>query len=518
LRTVGVSGTLRPRMNRRLIVGLLVTAVLIAALAVWRFMPDGPAPKPIPAPVREVFHPAKPLQIEVQTVTAADGPATDAPAWIARELHHMVGRGKMKLAPLEGDLPIDAARATPAAFTLRVTLQDEGARAELALIAPDRVVDRRQYIELAKASQLATMQSLARQLPIFLSAPGGTADWSATLGTTDAAAYEALLRSSDALFGPSSTGFTSPPAPDSSAVLNVEHLEALVRRHRGFTRARALLALGYLSVGGEDQASLTKLAETAAERALTADAELTDAQAALGIVRLRRGEWTAAQEHFEAALALDASSFAALEGLGCLLMDVGHVAAALRIAARATALQPGNRGALQCATYARIATQTPRPNSENEPAATARIDAAMLLLRGDRSGAESVLRASNASSDELIRSVIDASGSKDKIPEALQIVTRSADDESIDAEAELLYGIALRRPDFVFNRMLRLAKQDEAVPLRLLWLPQTDFLRKHRRFRDVVSAAALTPYWQDHGLPDICKAEPKTHGCALKSK
>jgi hypothetical protein len=113
---------------------------------------------------------------------------------------------------------------------------------------------------------------------------------------------------------------------------------------------------------------------------------------------------------------------------------------------------------------------------------------------------------------------LDASTTRDHVPQALQVITRSAEDESIDAESAMLFGTALRRPDFVFNRMLRLAKQNEAVPLRLLWLPQTDFLRKHTRFKEVVSVASLTTYWQDHGVADVCAAEPKVHGCAVKPK
>lgn len=492
-------------------------AAVLAALAIWNFIPKTPTPAPVPAPAREAFHPAKPLRIELNAAAAPDATASEAPAWLARELHYMLGRGKMKLAAPDSD-GSSASTVASAASTLRITLRDSGARAELALIAPDRVVERRANIELAKDSQLATIRSFAHHLPSFLKAPSASADWSFSPGTTDAAAYEAFLQSNDALFAPHATGFTSPPSLQPETVLTVERLETLVRRHRQFTRARAVLALGYLNIGGEDLASLTKLAEIAAERALAADAGLADAHAALGVVRLRRAEWAAAQEHFDAALTIDASSVPALEGLGCLLMDVGQAVKALPIATLAGVLQPGNRGARQCMAYARIATRSNQTGNAEEPADTARIRATMLLLAGDRAGAERLLRASNASSDELIRSVIDASGSKQLIPAALQVVTRSADEEIIDAETELLYGIALRRPDFVFNRMLRLMRQNEAVPLRLLWLPETDFLRKQRRFKEVVSAAALPGYWQDHGLPDICKAEPKTHGCGLTSK
>jgi Tfp pilus assembly protein PilF len=301
-------------------------------------------------------------------------------------------------------------------------------------------------------------------------------------------------------------------------VLNLERIETLARRQRNFARARSLLSIAYLSVGGQDQASLTKLAETAAERALTADSQLADAHAALGIVRLRRMDWTAAREHFDAALAVDANSLPALEGLACLFMDVGHTKAALPIATRIAALQPGNRGARQCATYASIASNRQAAAQTNESIDVARIRASVLLLAGDRAAAEALLKTGDPKSTELIDAVLHASTTSEGVPNALQAITRSADDELIDAETEMLFGTALRRPDFVFNRMLRLTKQNEAVPLRLLWLPQTEFLRKHRRFKEVVSAASLTTYWQDHGAPDICAAEPKVQGCAVKAK
>jgi tetratricopeptide (TPR) repeat protein len=499
-------------MNRWRIAGLVLLAALLAWFAVRSLMPEAPPPPP-PEPVRETFHPAKPLHLEVRT--AADPEALPAELrWLDRELRHLLARGKMNVAPIGG---VDADAGSAAApYTLRVTLSDDHTRAQVELVAPDRIVDKRADVALSDESQLATLQTFAQHLPSFLSAPGGTADWTAAPGTTDAAAYGEFLRAGDALLGPDGTGFTAPAPSGGEAAQRLEQLERLARRQRQFARARALLSLAYLSVGGEDEASLTKLAETAAERALALDAALADAQAALGIVRLRRMEWTAAQEHFDAALELDANSIPALEGLGCLLMDVGHVRAALPVALRSVALQPGNRGARECATYARIATGAETASLETESADTARIHAVMSLLAGDRAGAEALLRSGAAIDDGLARIIIEASGSKDRIPEALQAVTTSADDEAIDAETEILFGVALRRPDFVFNRMLRLAKQDEAVPLRVLWLPQTEFLRKHRRFREVVSTATLTTYWQDHGRPDVCESEPKVPGCAVK--
>jgi tetratricopeptide (TPR) repeat protein len=507
-------------MKRLRIVGVIVVAVLAAWLVVRSCTPEPPTPPPTPVPEREAFHASKPLRVEVVPATAEAAALGEQP-WLLRELRFMLARGRMKVAPL-GPSPAEVQASTVLPFTLRVALNVDGTQADLALVAPDGVVERTDELALSKDSQLATMQSLGQRLPSFLGAPTTAGDWAAAMGTSDPAAYDAFLRASDELLGPTAAGFSAPPPASQDDALTLERVETLSRRHRNFPRARALLALGYLSVGGEDQASLTKLAETAAERALAADARLADAQAALGIVRLRRMEWAAAQEHFEAALELDASSLPALEGLGCLLMDVGRARAALPIATRVASLQPGNSGARQCATYAQIATQAATQAEakikDDEPADTARIHASVLLLAGDRAAAENSLRASRAASDELIESVIDASIDKARIPEALQVITRNADDEAIDPATEMLFGAALRRPDFVFNRMLRLAKQNEAVPLRVLWLPQTDFLRKHRRFKEVVSAASLTTYWQDNGLPDICEAEPKVNGCALKQK
>ena len=92
-------------------------------------------------------------------------------------------------------------------------------------------------------------------------------------------------------------------------------------------------------------------------------------------------------------------------------------------------------------------------------------------------------------------------------------MTRAANDDQIDSSTEILCGAALRQPEFVFNRITRLQRQGASAPLRILWLPQTLFLREHARFDNVISAAGLPAFWQEHGAPDICTAEPKTYGC-----
>lgn len=510
------SGNLRPAMHRLRVTGLLLLVALIVWLAVRSCTPGSQQSAPVQPPPREVFHASKPLRVEL-TQTANDASAMPID-WLERELRYVLTRGKMKLAAF-GDGPADAGPKAAATkpFTLRVAMEPDS-HATLSLIAPDQVVERSERVALDAQSHLSLLQSLVDRLPPFLGAPTGNTPWKSLLGTNDAPVYEAYVDASRVLLQAQASGFTAPPEPTQETVHNVERLEKLARKNRDFARARSLLALAYLSVGGEDEDSLTKLAETAADRALTLDAQLADAHAVLGIVRLRRMGWSAAQEHFERALELDPSSVPALEGLGCLLMDTGHAREALPIATRAANLQPGNRGARQCARYAQIANGSLPEATEPEPFDVAKIRAAMLLLAGDRPKADAVLREDAKTPADLIQAVIAASDTKERTPEALQMITRTADEETIDAETELLFGTALRRPDFVFNRMLRLAKQNEAIPLRLLWLPQTDFLRKQRRFKEVVSAAALTTYWQDHGPPDICAKEPKVNGCAVKAK
>src|SRR5690606_7936583 len=124
-------------------------------------------------------------------------------------------------------------------------------------------------------------------------------------------------------------------------------------------RAWGSLAAGYLSLGSEDEASLSQLAESSAERALILDEGIADAHAALGLVHLRRTEWLAARERFQRALTLDAQTAAALEGLACLLVDAGRYKEAAPFGAQAVALQPQNNGANECFAYTLTTTEPP---------------------------------------------------------------------------------------------------------------------------------------------------------------
>jgi hypothetical protein len=46
-------------------------------------------------------------------------------------------------------------------------------------------------------------------------------------------------------------------------------------------------------------------------------------------------------------------------------------------------------------------------------------------------------------------------------------------------------------------------------------MPQTQFLRQHARFEQIVSAAGLPAFWQEQGTADVCTAEPALYGCKV---
>jgi tetratricopeptide (TPR) repeat protein len=489
-------------MNRWRILGLVVLALLAASLLAWWLKPAPPPPPPPQLPAREVFHSSKPLRIEV----ASSRPAAEA-AWLDYELRHLLNRGRMRVAAVD-----DVASA----FTLRVSLDSDADGTTLALLAPDGVLEREEKLQLPRESRLATLGALAERLPQFLGAQAGSANWVTLIGTDDANAYDVYVADALELLGPNGQGLTrSVPVPNARSI---ERLETLARHQPRFARARAALAIAYLSLGGQDQSSLAQLAKASAERALAADDEVAEAHAALGLVHMRRGDWTTAREQFDRALALDANSAAALEGSGCLLVDAGRYAAARPLIEHAVQLQPRNVGAGECLAYLDAGAGKIVAGDHKPPSAVARVQALAAILASDVGTARQVLRASSSDEDfrEWAEPLLQAASDRARIPDALQSVTRAASDGHIDAATEILCGAALRRAEFVFNRMARLQRERESVPLRMLWMPQTAFLRRHARFEQVVGAAGLPAFWQEYGPPDACQAEPKIYGCKTR--
>ena len=507
LRGLRAVGNLR-RVNNRRIIGLVLVALLATWLIVRGCTPEQEEAPPPPPPAREQFHASKPLRVEVIATRTVEGKALDA-EWLEPELRRLLLRGQMQVAPLGPRQSADNE------FLLRVAVSHDAKQASLALVAPDQVLEREETVDLQAPERLDIARTLAVELPKFLGAPRVIADWTTLLGTSDVRAYETFTRAASDILGPDSRGFTRPPsAPARTRTL--ERLERLARSQPRFARARALLALGYLSLGGEDEASLTQLAAVTAERAVGVEPEVADARAALGLAALRRAEWIAARDHFEAALGLDVNNAPALEGLGCLLADAGLYAEAQPIAERAVALQPRSVGANECLAYVAEDASVQLPNS----ASAAAVSALKLILDGDRQGAEGLLRDPARTEQFAIWAppLLRALASPRQVPDALRAITRAASDDQIDASTEILCGAALKQADFVLNRMARLQRHNAHTPLRVLWLGQTAFLRKHVRFEDVISAAGLPAFWQEHGAPDICASEPGTYGCSLRKE
>lgn len=478
---------------------------MLAALVSWPILrscsPEPPEPTIPPEPVREEFHASKPLRLELKS----DAPNADL-AWLRYELNHLLTRGKMHMTSVSTD------PAEPKVFTLRVSMNEDGQQATLALIDPDEVTDRQISLPLPNDSRLATMSEFASALPRFLNAAHTTGDWKALLGTEDAKAYDTFLGTSLEWSGPDSSGFTQ-PATEPRRARSVERLESLIRSQPKFARAWGSLAAGYLSLGGEDETSLTQLAESSAEHALTLDEGIADAHAALGLVHLRRNEWVAAREQFERALTLDAQTAAALEGLACLLVDAGRYKEASPFGAQAVALQPQSNGANECFAYT-LTTTKPPSAIEAVPSTVQALEA---MLAGHNDSARDILRASVSSQDfsRWAEPLLRAADNRRHIPQALQAVTLAASEQQIDPATEILCGAALKQPDFVFNRMSRLQRQGERLPLRVLWMPQTQFLRQHSRFEQIVSAAGLPAFWQEQGTADVCADEPALYGCKV---
>lgn len=478
---------------------------MLAALVSWPILrswtPEPPEPTIPPPPVREEFHASKPLRLELNSVA----PDADL-AWLRYELNHLLARGKMHMTSVSTD------PAEPKVFTLRVSMNEDGQQATLALVAPDDVVDRRITLTLPTQSRLATMSAFATALPDFLNAAHATGDWKTLLGTGDPKAYDTFIGTTLEWSGPVSSGFTQ-PASEPRRARSVEQLESLIRAHPKFARAWGSLATGYLSLGSEDEASLSKLAENTAEHALTLDPDIADAHAALGLVHLRRNEWVAARERFQRALTLDVQTVAALEGLACLLVDAGRYEEAAPFGARAVALQPQNNGANECFAYTLTTTEPPAAIQ----AVPSTVQALEALLAGENESARAILRAALSSRDfkRWAEPLLHAAENRRRIPQALQAITLAASEQQIDPGTEILCGAALKQPDFVFNRMSRLQRQGVRLPLRVLWMPPTGFLRQHPRFEQIVSAAGLPAFWQEQGTPDVCADEPALYGCKL---
>jgi tetratricopeptide (TPR) repeat protein len=474
----------------------------------WSLLPERkerPAPTE-PAVPRVPYGPDQPLAFEV-SANEGDAQVARVASWLRDEWGHWFAR-----AP-EIRHARNPAHPDQRPFVLQARLLlPEKPELQLRLVAPDGFIEREKTIPTQDIG-LPFALTLTREIPRFL---GLATDWTAVLGTSDPEAYDTVVRARDSLR-------TSPPSTSTGSaaqrlVADIDALEKVTRRDPQYARAWSTLALAYAHMEGEDSSSLDTLAVAAAERAVTLDPKAAEAHAVRGLVQYQRGQWLAAHTHLQQALQLEPDSAAALTALACLLVDAGRQAEALPIAERAVATAPANARAHECLTYARIATGHTVASNEATalPFAAARLVATIQILDGDVAAARQTYEAALTREQlpaQWLDAFLNAAVDRGQIVRALREITSAASAGQLDSTTEILAGVALKRADFVLNRLLRLQHANEHPPLRVLWLPQTVNLRKHGSFDDVLRKSNLTTFWSRHGKPDVCAQEPRIAPC-----
>jgi hypothetical protein len=379
------------------------------------------------------------------------------------------------------------------------------------------MIERTEAISFPETSRISIVKKLTNGLLAFV---GSKSNANVELALDfDAASFDALTEAMDEISGPNSRGFTEVGDKLTHAA-SVSKLERVAKQHAKNPRALSALALGYLSVGGPDHQSLLDLAEERAQQALSLNQKFSDVHAALGIAALRRNQWVSARESLDRALALNPNSLPTLEGLACIFADVGQLRQAAEFAQRALALHPQNVGAQDCLSYTGSITTRFESLTVTQKANAALVAATVALLNKDYAQARDLL--TNGLREPAMRSwgesLLDAAQHPAHVSRALQSITEAALEHQIESSQVLLAGLALRKSDFVFNRLARLRAEHEPDPTRILWLMQADFLRTQSRFERVVTEAELPAYWHEYGRPDVCKAEPTVYGCGELTK
>lgn len=490
-------------MNRRRIVGLLLLACIAVLLAIRGCLPNARAPEPPPAPPRPAFDRSQAFEFAVKSTDQQNV------QWLERELTSLLSLAGLPIAPRH-------AGAQPHQFVVQVLCGSSSA--QLQLIAPDQIVDRQQSLKLTAPSRLQIAQQLLTPLLTFIGAKtNSNVD---TALDFEPATFDTLTQAMDELLGDASRGFTDVGDKVTHAAA-IAKLERIAKQHAKNPRALGALALGYLSVGGPDHQSLLDLAEQTAQRALAISQSFADAHAALGLVAFRRNQWVSARESFDRALNSNSNDLPALEGLACLSANTGQMKEAQSYAERALAIHPQNVGARDCLSYTQPSNATePMPITSAQKLNAAIVSATVAILSRDSATARQWLSSVLASSEMKSWGdpLLDAAQNPARVSSALRDITEDALDGRISSSHVLLAGIALRKSDFVFNRLARLRVEHEPEPLRMLWLPQASFLRKSTRFERVVSDVELPAYWHEYGRPDICDVETAVYGCGTQQK
>lgn len=485
----------------------LAMLILIAAVLVWawsRLPVHTVRPSSTSATPRAAFDGSQPLRLAVPDAAAGD--AARVQRWLRDELDEWLAhepRLRYSRAPL--------AQGT-VFFTLAVQPSPDG-QLRLRLIGVDGHVERERSVP-SQSIGLPFARSLAEAVSQVLALKD---DLQAHIGTSNPEHYGVVTQAREHL-REAPDGSLAPAQLKQRRVADIDALERVTKQDKKYERAWSTLAVAYLHMQGEDSASLDSLALNAADKAIALDTKAAEAQAVRGYVQYRRGQWLGAHEQLVLALQLQPTSRLALTGLACLLVDAGLSSEALALAERAAKAAPTDGDARECLVYARAATHAAlvQPNEPELPLSAARVVATVQMLEGDLANARTTYESAIAREHRQapwLPALLEAASDRTHSVSALRSITAAASEDQVDASTEMLAGLALKRSDFVFNRLLRLQKSGQFTPLRMLWLPQATSLRKHPRFDDVLSASNLATFWARHGKPDVCAHEPRIVAC-----
>jgi eukaryotic-like serine/threonine-protein kinase len=152
-------------------------------------------------------------------------------------------------------------------------------------------------------------------------------------GTTDAEAYELYLKGR----------YYWHERGAANVARSIEYFQQAIARDPTFARAYAGLAFAYDVYGvyvPDPSDSLTPLVKASAQRAVTLDSTLADAQTAMAIARERDNHLREAESHYRSAIAAEPSNDFVHHTFGMMLVNVGRTDEAIAELRKATQLDP----------------------------------------------------------------------------------------------------------------------------------------------------------------------------------
>jgi adenylate cyclase len=327
--------------------------------------------------------------------------------------------------------------------------------------------------------------------------------------TVDAASYDDFLRARALLRAPTISSVTE------AARL----LEQVVARDPEFAPAWAQLSLAYIrgsvfhpavfSTALDQSRAIIETnlpkAEAAAQRALQLDAKSSDGHIALGYLQALRGRFSAAEDLYTRALALDGDHGEALYLYSVLLADMGYVKRALPMRQRLSALEPF------VPLFTRLTATIMWVGGQTDEA----IDLLQRVPEGFAAIRLAHIYGTQGRYDEAADLVL--SRSTTYLPGVAEAASRllrtaptvAASPETLPRLGEYLdfvylaVGAPSRVLDFHEDRL----RLNFRVPLNtaILWARPYEGVRKTERFKAYVRNAGLVDYWRAKGWPDLCR-------------